>query len=56
MTIERHLAVLARSPELQALYRALARELLAMPLGRSDETRARLAALLDDAVEGQNHG
>ncbi|MBN9494494.1 DUF2520 domain-containing protein [bacterium] len=56
MTIERHLEVLARSPELQALYRALARVLLAMPLGRSDETRARLAALLDDAVEGQNHG
>jgi len=46
-TVERHLEALDGVPELRSLYSALARQLLALPLGHSRETVARLAALLE---------
>ena len=46
-TVERHLAALARDPDLAALYRALAAELMRLPLGHAEATTARLHALLD---------
>jgi len=46
-TVERHLDALARDPDLATLYRALAAELLRLPLGHSEATAARLRALLD---------
>jgi predicted short-subunit dehydrogenase-like oxidoreductase (DUF2520 family) len=46
-TIERHLAALERDPDLHALYRALAAELLRLPLDHADAVSARLRALLD---------
>jgi predicted short-subunit dehydrogenase-like oxidoreductase (DUF2520 family) len=46
-TIERHLAALAVDPELLALYRALGRRLLELPLRISPVDRERLAALLE---------
>ena len=46
-SVERHLAALGRAPELRALYSALAKQLLALPLGHTPETHARLAALLN---------
>ena len=46
-TVERHLDALARDPTLAALYRALAAELLRLPLAHSEATAARLRALLD---------
>lgn len=45
-TVQRHMEALAGSPELQALYSALARELLMLPLGHSGETRTALAGLI----------
>lgn len=45
-TIEHHLRALADHPELAALYRALARQLLTMSLDLDTPTRARLAAVL----------
>lgn len=46
-TVERHLTALQRDPALAALYRALAAELLRLPLGHPEATTARLRALLD---------
>ncbi len=45
-TVERHLAKLEREPELAALYRALAAQLLELPLTITPEARARLQQLL----------
>jgi predicted short-subunit dehydrogenase-like oxidoreductase (DUF2520 family) len=46
-TVERHLAALARDPDLAQLYRALAAELLRLPLGHTEATATRLRGLLD---------
>lgn len=45
-TVERHLAKLARDPELAALYRALTELLLELPLPLAPEARARLEQVL----------
>jgi predicted short-subunit dehydrogenase-like oxidoreductase (DUF2520 family) len=47
-TVERHLAALAGDPHLQAAYRVLGRQLLALPLGLSAQAHAALCALLED--------
>jgi predicted short-subunit dehydrogenase-like oxidoreductase (DUF2520 family) len=46
-TLERHLHALAHDPEIAKLYRALALQLLRLPLPLDAETRERLARLLD---------
>ncbi len=45
-TVARHLEALAREPSLEALYAALGRELLALPLSHPPGTASGLAALL----------
>ncbi len=52
-TVERHLAALASDPALLNLYRRLGAELVALPLGMTDATRARLRALFDEAGNRQ---
>jgi predicted short-subunit dehydrogenase-like oxidoreductase (DUF2520 family) len=47
-SVASHLQVLQADPERAALYRALARELLRLPLGLSAETQQALAALVDE--------
>ena len=47
-TVARHLEALAREPSLQALYAALGRELLALPLPHPPETASGLSALLQE--------
>jgi predicted short-subunit dehydrogenase-like oxidoreductase (DUF2520 family) len=49
LTIERHLEALATDPASLTLYRALARELLALPLALPQATHAALAALTEPA-------
>ncbi|MEX2229929.1 MAG: DUF2520 domain-containing protein, partial [Dehalococcoidia bacterium] len=46
-TVAGHLDALAAEPALAALYRALARELLALELGHDAATTSALHALLD---------
>jgi len=50
-TVRHHLESLTAEPELRALYRALAAELLRLELGHSAETAAELAALLDGSED-----
>jgi predicted short-subunit dehydrogenase-like oxidoreductase (DUF2520 family) len=52
LTIERHLQALAADPASLALYRALARELLELPLSLSPPARAALAALTGSGEPG----
>jgi len=47
-SVASHLQVLQADPEHAALYRALARELLRLPLGLSAETQSTLAALVEE--------
>ena len=49
-SVERHLRVLRGDPERAALYRALGRELLQLPLGLKPEAQAALLALLKEPL------
>ncbi len=52
-TVARHLEALAATPDIAALYRALGRELLRLPLALEPPARAGLEALFREPAEGR---